>query len=118
MLLCISSKVMTVPNNGTMIYQHLHATANFLCLWKRYESVYLSQDDSVTDARFDVLYLLYKHCTVYLLHYDISIIVRVFTGYVSRKFTTASGYFIFTTASGYFIFTTASGYFRIIYHLL
>ena len=65
-----------------MLYQHLHAAANFLCLWKRYDSIYLPQDDSVTDARFDVLYLMYKHYTVYLLQYDVLTFVRVFTAYV------------------------------------
>jgi len=79
-----------------MIYQHLYDAENFLYLWKRYDSIYLPQDDSVDDARFDVLYRLYKHYTVYLLHYDVLTFVRVFTGYMSRIFTKASGYFRIT----------------------
>jgi len=59
MMLCVCSKDTTVSNNGTVIYQHLNAVSNYLYLWKIYENIYLPQDNNVTDARFDVLYLLY-----------------------------------------------------------
>jgi hypothetical protein len=75
MMLYVSTTDTTVSNNGRMIYQSLHAVSNYLCLWKTYESIYLPQDDRVIDDRvidasYDVLYLLYKHYTVSLLHDD------------------------------------------------